>query len=91
MKRRCGWSAEGRGAPVKVVWARGPAMTEACPRTEITAASQSWLEMFAVWKRVGGGDLWSVAAKDAEALALLEEEWEKERRDAEERRRSSGR
>jgi hypothetical protein len=66
-------------------------MTEACPRTEITAASQSWLEMFAAWKRLGGGDLWSLAAKDAEALALLEQEWEKERTNEQARRASERR
>lgn len=89
MQRRCGWLAEGRAAPVRVVWARGPVMTEACPRTEITAGSQAWLEMFAVWKRLGGGDLWTLAAKDAEAMAVLEEEWEKERQDVEQRRRNA--
>ena len=74
---------------MKVVWARGPVWTEACPRTEISAASQGWLEMYGLWKRLGGGDVWSLPAKDAEALAVLEEEWEKERRDAEQRGRNA--
>jgi hypothetical protein len=50
-------------------------MTEGCPRTEITAASHAWLELFAAWKRMGGGEVWALAAKDAEALGVLEEEW----------------
>lgn len=52
--------------------------TEECPRTAISAASHAWLEMFAVWKRTGG-PTWALPAKDAEALAVLAAEWEKER------------
>jgi hypothetical protein len=75
--------------PVQLVWARGPVFTERCPRTEITAASQSWLELFAVWKRLGNEVPMSLPAKDAEALALLEEEWEKERDDEARRKRDA--
>lgn len=82
MKRRCGWLKEGREAPVKLVWARGPVVTEECPRTAVTAASLAWLEMFAVWKRLGGSGQGEWSAKDAEAMAVLDEEWEKERSNA---------
>lgn len=76
-KRRCGFIPEESRGPARLVWARGPAVTEACPRTEITAASHAWLELFAAWKRLGGGNVWDLPAKDAEALGVLEEEWEK--------------
>jgi hypothetical protein len=46
--------------------------------------------MFAAWKRLGGGNVWELAAKDAEALGVLEEEWEKERRHEQERRARNG-
>ena len=52
----------------------------------ITPQSHAWLEMFVLWKRVGG-DVLALPAKDAEALAALEEEWGKER-DGTQRRRS---
>lgn len=56
-------------------------MTSRCPRSEVSAESHAWIELYAAWKRLGGGDPWSLAAKDAEALMVLEEEWQKERRD----------
>lgn len=65
-------------------------MTEACPKPLISADSHAWLEMFVAWKRLGGGNVWELAAKDAEALGVLEEEWEKERRHEQERRARNG-
>jgi hypothetical protein len=44
----------------------------------ITAESLSFLEQFQVWKRLAGGDPWQLSARTAEALLVLEEEWQKE-------------
>ena len=85
-RRRCGWLTQIEGSPARVVWARGSVAAERCPRSLITAESSSWLEMFALWKRMGG-DVWRLAAKDAEAMTALDEEWEKDRDDKQRRER----
>jgi hypothetical protein len=81
-RRRCAWLPGMSDGERRVVWARKDIVAEQCPRSLITAASHAWLEMFAVWKRTGGGNVWALSAKDAEAVATLEEQWEKERNDA---------
>ena len=40
------------------------------------------MEQFIYWKR-GGGDLWSVDAKSADAILVLQEESEKENKNEE--------
>lgn len=64
------------GQTEKVVWARKGAISERCPRSEISAESEAWLELWAVWRhtRVAG----EMEARDAEAMALLSAEMEKE-------------
>lgn len=57
--------------------------TNCCPKSLISGASRYYLDVFSVWKRLGGGDVWSLEAKLAEAILLLEEEWQKERDNAE--------
>ena len=76
-KRRCAWIAGDTVGERRVVWARGPVATDSCPRPLIKPESHAWLEMFALWKRVGE-DLSALPAKDAEALGTLEEEWKRE-------------
>jgi hypothetical protein len=54
-----------------------------CPVSEITAASLSWLEEYAVWKLAGGMTLRSLPARTVDAFVVLENELRKEIRDAE--------
>ena len=60
-----------------MVWARGAVVSARCPKSIITARSLLFLEQFRWWKEVGG-DIWSMEAKNAEALVLLEREWQTE-------------
>ena len=69
-----GGTLEGQAA--KLVWARKGVATESCPRSEISAASEAWLEMWAVWRHVRSAG--EMCARDAEAMALLNAEMEKE-------------
>ncbi len=73
--RRCGWRARDDAVP-RVVWAKGGSVAHRCPKTEITAESVAWLEMWAAWKRLGSMTLLGASAKDLEAVAALQEEWE---------------
>lgn len=66
-----------------MVWARKGVLSERCPRSEISAESEAWLEWWAVWRHTrSGGEL---SARDAEALALLNAEMEKETHELERR------
>lgn len=70
----------------RIVWVRGNVATERCPRSTITAQSAAWLELFALWQRLGD-DLWRLPAKDADAMALLTDELERERNESQRRDR----
>lgn len=59
-----------------MVWARKGVMSERCPRSEISAASEAWLELWAAWRHTRGAV--EMEARDAEAMALLSAEMEKE-------------
>jgi hypothetical protein len=48
----------------------------------ITAQSLSFIEQFLYWKRAGG-DLWSLSAKSADAILVLQEESEGESKNEE--------
>jgi hypothetical protein len=78
-KRRCAWHAVGQAGEPRVVWARRGVASEECPRPRISAQSHAWIELYATWKRTGRGDVMGLEARDADALALLEAEWERER------------
>ena len=67
-------------ANTKAVWARGEVFTTQCPKSLITAQSLHFLEQFRVWEGSGRGSLWSMAAKSAEALLVLEQAWRMERK-----------
>ncbi len=71
--RNCAW-IKGTGATDgRVVWARRGILTLQCPKSLITAQSLSFLEQFRVWKSFGGGTPWSLEAKTAEAVLVLEQ------------------
>jgi hypothetical protein len=61
---------ERRGAK-RIVWARGSASTEECPKSLITAESIELLERFFAWKLWGWKD---PAAREADAFLMLEQE-----------------
>lgn len=72
-QRRCGLEGQTNGAD-RVVWAHGNVGTTECPQSAITGESVAWLEMFAAWRcgwRVKAG----MAARDVEAMLILNREW----------------
>lgn len=70
-RRRCGFlSPELRGAK-RIVWARGPASTEECPNSLVTAESIELLERFSASKSWGWKD---PTAREADAFLALEQE-----------------
>jgi hypothetical protein len=62
----------------KVIWARGELFSYHCPKSVITAQSLYFLEQFGFWKEFGGASIWSVEAKTADALLVLEHAWRME-------------
>jgi hypothetical protein len=78
VKRRCGFLAEEKRGPKKLVWVRGRVSSEECPKSLVTPASIELLEKFFGWKFAGGGSLGGLAAKEADAFLILEGEWRAE-------------
>jgi len=76
VRRRCGWLPGLRG-PRRLVWARGRASTEECPKSLITPQSLEWMERFFAWKFAGDRRLEELDARLADAFLLLEAEWRK--------------
>jgi hypothetical protein len=64
------------------VWARGKTVAFRCPKSIITAQSLGFIDQFFYWKSCGG-DLWSLDAKSADAILLLQEEYAKEKNNEE--------
>ena len=54
-----------------------------CPKSVITSESLYFLEVFRYWKEAGGGGLFEMEAKAAEAILILEKAWQLERENAE--------
>ncbi|MBI4893438.1 MAG: hypothetical protein HY821_22645 [Acidobacteria bacterium] len=79
-RRGCGW-LKPRKESGRIVWARGGAATAECPRSAITAQSAAWLELFAAWKWTGLAGEAELTARDVDALAILNREWERSRND----------
>jgi len=78
-RRACGWRTGEKAQATKIVWARGDVMSYECPKSAITAESLAWLEMFGGYRVFGGQAMGEWTAKDAEAMAVLQLEWEKVR------------
>jgi hypothetical protein len=70
--RRCAWSGFEEQQTTQPVWVRGEALAFRCPKSIVTAQSLHFIEQFLFWKR-GGGDLWSLEAKSADALLVLQD------------------
>jgi hypothetical protein len=64
------------------VWAHGKTLAFRCPKSIVTAQSLNFVEQFLYWRGCGG-DLWSLDAKSADAILLLQEELEKEKKNEE--------
>lgn len=75
-RRRCGFLAEGERGPARLVWARGRAAAEECPKSLVTPESVELVERFFASRLVGGGEM---TAREADAFVILEQEWRTER------------
>ena len=80
--RNCAWVGGVEAKPSLPAWARGKTVAFHCPKSIVTAQSQTFIEKFLYWKRCGG-DLWALDAKSADALLALQEEIELEENDEE--------
>ncbi len=74
--RQCGWLGEAARSR-KAVWARHGVIANECPKTAIQAESVAWLEQWAVWRQSGRFTPADWSAKDLEAMAVLEQAWER--------------
>jgi hypothetical protein len=70
-RRRCGFLTERKRGPRRVVWARGGASTEECPKSAVTPASVEMVEQFFA-TRMGGTR--EMTAREADAFVILERE-----------------
>lgn len=61
---------------------RGKTLAFRCPKSIITPQSLGFIEQFFYWKSCGG-DLWSLDAKSADAVLLLQEEYAEEKKNEE--------
>jgi hypothetical protein len=78
--RNCAWvdsPAHTDEAPSRIVWARGETISKRCPKSIITADSLYFLAQFQLWKETAEG-LSGMDAKSADAVLLLEREWQME-------------
>ena len=64
------------------VWARRHVSTSVCPRSYITADSDTLLEEYFVRRRLSGMDLARLTARQADAFLVIEEAVAAEMRDA---------
>lgn len=71
-KRRCGWLKGAEDANAPLVWARRSAVLRTCPKSYITAESQTFVEEFFVRRRLGAGDFALLSARQVEAFVILE-------------------
>jgi len=81
VKRRCGFLAEEKRGPKKLVWVRGRVSSEECPKSLITGESLALLEEFFVRRRLGIPDSLEMEARKVDAFLILRDEMEREERD----------
>ncbi len=80
-KRRCGWLGGFDDGPGRLVWARKHVSLTTCPKSYISAESQSLVEEFFVRRRLGGLDFEELSARQVEAFVILERALAAERND----------
>ena len=77
--RNCGWVDSQDNSGKRVVWLRHGVQSMECPKSAITEQSRSCLDLFWQWKRLGL-DIMSLNTKTVQALIVLDEEFEKEKK-----------
>jgi len=82
-RRRCAWLGFKEEARSAVIWARKNVAVTSCPKSLVTAESETILEDFLVRRRLGGIALSELSAKRAEAFLILEQALATERIDGE--------
>lgn len=75
--RNCGWAVRKNEHRDRVVWFRRGVSSTECPKSAVTAQSTAWLEWFAILMELDSVDVENLAAKDAEAFAVLKQELRK--------------
>jgi hypothetical protein len=70
-RRRCGFLAEELRGPRRVVWVRGSASSEECPKSAVTAASVELVERYFAGKIERAQEM---TAREADAFVILERE-----------------
>jgi hypothetical protein len=80
-KRRCGFLAEEKRGPVRIVWGRKQVQAEECPRSLITGESLAFLEEFFVRRRLRMQNSTEIEARKMDAFLILTDEMEREERD----------
>jgi hypothetical protein len=78
-KRRCGWLGVPENQRAHPVWARGHVSTSMCPKSMISAESESVVEEYFVRRRMGSIRLDDLSARQAEAFLILEREIQTEK------------
>lgn len=73
-KRRCDWLPVSTESPARPVWVRGNVSTNTCPKSVISAESQSLVEEYFVRRRLGAIRLEALSARQVEAFLILEKE-----------------
>jgi hypothetical protein len=63
-----------------VVWARGGIALTTCPKSYVTAESETLLEDFLVRRRLGGYRMEDISARQAEAFVVVEQAVAEERK-----------
>lgn len=71
VRRRCGFLPEEERGPKRIVWARGTASAEECPKSLVSAESIELLERFFSAKTWGWRD---PTAREGDAFLALEHE-----------------
>jgi len=71
-KRRCGWLTASPDSTASPVWARKDVATETCPKSYITAESQTLVEDYLVRRRLNGIEFTELSARQVEAFLILE-------------------
>jgi hypothetical protein len=77
VRRRCGFLAENRRGPARLVWVQGETGIQECPKSYVTAESVEMVERFAVWRKSGAWEWGDLMCREAEAFQVLEEEGRK--------------
>ena len=72
-RRRCGFIAEDKRGPKRVVWTGGAIGIDECPKSYMDPRSLEWLERYFTW-RLLGLERRELTARQAEAFLVIESE-----------------